>query len=159
MKIDERQIIFALASLLIIVLMASVSCVVVEPSSPVTMTEPVFNGGGNNGTINSVISANTAFNMVQTNQDNPDFVILDVRTTEEFSSEHIAGALNIDIYSPGFKENINELDRNNIYLVYCRTARRSAEAAKRMKEMGFREVYDLSGGISQWIDDGYPVIK
>ncbi|MFC1910316.1 rhodanese-like domain-containing protein [Chloroflexota bacterium] len=66
-----------------------------------------------------VISAQTAYDMIQDNKDNSDFVILDVRTPDEFNSGHIAGAIMIDINSPNFKAKLSEIDRNKIYLVYC----------------------------------------
>ncbi len=109
--------------------------------------------------INTTISVDEANNLIQSNQDNPDFIILDVRTPEEFSGGHIAGAVNLDVSSPDFQEQLDNLDKDKKYLVYCRTARRSAEAARIMKSTGFKEVYDLTGGIVQWVAEGYPTVK
>jgi rhodanese-related sulfurtransferase len=87
--------------------------------------------------INTTISVDEANNLIQSNQDNPDFIILDVRTPEEFSGGHIAGAVNLDVSSPDFQEQLDNLDKDKKYLVYCRTARRSAEAARIMKTGSF----------------------
>jgi rhodanese-related sulfurtransferase len=114
--------------------------------------------GCNAPIVNEIIDTQAAYKMIQSNQANPNFVILDVRTQEEFRSGHIAKAIMIDIYLPDFKNKISELDRNKKYLVYCRTARRSAEAARLMKDLGFREVYDMAGGITQWKTEGLPIV-
>lgn len=113
---------------------------------------------GNVAVINEVIDTQSTHNMINNNRNNPDFVIVDVRTQNEFNEGHIAEAIMIDMYSADFRDKISALDRNKKYLVYCRTARRSAAAAKMMKEMGFREVYDMAGGINQWKTDGFPVV-
>jgi rhodanese-related sulfurtransferase len=108
--------------------------------------------------INEVVSAQTAYTMIQNNQDNPNFVITDVRTREEFNAGHIAKASMVDYESSDFSAKIGELDRNKKYLVYCRTARRSGLAVKVMKDLGFREVYDMAKGINQWKAEGLPVV-
>jgi rhodanese-related sulfurtransferase len=107
----------------------------------------------------ATITTLDADSLIQKNRGNPDFVILDVRTADEFNSGHIAGAINIDYYSPEFKSNIGTLDKNKQYLIYCRTGIRGAAAARIMLDLGFKEVQNLAGGIEQWIQDGYPVVK
>jgi rhodanese-related sulfurtransferase len=107
----------------------------------------------------SSITIQDAYKLIQDNRDNPGFIIVDVRTADEFSSGHLANAVNIDFYSPDFKSNIDKLDRNKEYLIYCRTGIRGAAAIKIMKELGFTRVYNLAGGIVQWIDAGYPVLQ
>jgi len=109
--------------------------------------------------INKVIDTQAAYDMIHGNRDNHNFVILDVRTEEEFNSGHIAEAIVIDYYLPDFKTRVGELDRNKKYLVYCRTARRSGEAAIIMKDLGFSEVYEMAGGITRWNSGGLPVVK
>ena len=108
--------------------------------------------------INEVVSTQTAYKMIQSNQDNPNFVIIDVRTQEEFNAGHIAKASMVDCESQDFNAKISELDRNKKYLVYCRTARRSGLAVKVMKDLGFREVYDMAKGINQWKAEGLPIV-
>ena len=120
-------------------------------SSPETTIKPV----------SDVPSIDTpeAYALIQKNTGNPDFIILDVRTPDEFNNGHIANAVLIDYYSPEFKSNISKLDKDKQYLVYCRTDNRSTAAVRLMLDLGFREVQNLIGGIEKWIQDGYPTVK
>ncbi|MFZ3148441.1 MAG: rhodanese-like domain-containing protein [Methanothrix sp.] len=83
-------------------------------------------------------------------------VILDVRTPQEYSSGHLNGSVNLDFRSPCFRDQIEKLDRNYAYLLYCRTGRRSAQAAMLMKSLGFRKLYNLTNGIEPWQREGLP---
>jgi rhodanese-related sulfurtransferase len=85
--------------------------------------------------------------------------VLDVRTPEEFTEGCLAGAQNIDIRGGSFEQQIAGLDKTASYLVYCRTGKRSADAANRMKEAGFTNVLDLQGGITAWQETGNPVSR
>ena len=87
------------------------------------------------------------------------FVILDVRTSEEYQTGNIENAKNIDYSSQNFKDEIGKLDEAKTYFVYCRSGNRSREAAKIMKELGFEKIYNLEGVISQWQAEGLPTIK
>ncbi|MGO4904151.1 rhodanese-like domain-containing protein [Flavobacterium sp. W20_MBD1_R3] len=78
-------------------------------------------------------------------------VILDVRTAEEFSEGFIANAINIDIHSgQDFVNEIETLDKNKKYYVYCRSGMRSAKACEIMNQLGFENTYNLIGGITEW---------
>ncbi len=105
------------------------------------------------------ITPQEAFTLIQNNQNNPDFVIIDVRTQEEFSSEHIENAVNIDYYSETFRDELNKLDKNKTYLVYCRSGRRSGNALNIMAELDFKEVYNILNGINGWKAEGLPITK
>ena len=100
-----------------------------------------------------------AFELIQRNQGNIDFIIIDVRTPEEFTEGYIENAINIDFYSETFKEELDRLDRGNTYFIYCRSGNRSGQAMEIMKDMGFQEVYNLSTGIVDWISAGLPIVK
>ncbi len=76
------------------------------------------------------------------------FVIIDVRTHDEFLESHVLGALNIDVLSPDFKSKISALDKTKIYKVYCRSGNRSAQAMQTMKSIGFKDVENL-GSLNQ----------
>ena len=81
----------------------------------------------------------------------PEAVILDVRTEEEFESGYIPNAKNIDLrMGPGFIDEINALEKNKSYYVYCRSGARSAQAVQLMRDLGFNETYNLLGGILDW---------
>lgn len=75
-------------------------------------------------------------------------VILDIRTLEEFNSGHIDNAVNIDYYGANFKDELSKLDRDKIYLVYCRSGHRGKLSLPIFEELNFTEVYNLEGGFS-----------
>tara|TARA_B100000575_G_C22938433_1_gene543355 strand:- start:408 stop:728 length:321 start_codon:yes stop_codon:yes gene_type:complete len=78
-------------------------------------------------------------------------IILDVRTVEEFEISHIPNSINIDFYNPqNFMQEIDKLDKELSYYVYCRTGVRSANSCVLMSELGFKKVYNLIGGIVEW---------
>ena len=114
---------------------------------------------GQKGDVNMAITSKQAADLIQKDRNNPNFVILDIRTPAEYQSGLISGAVNIDFYASDFKTKLSELDKNKKYLEYCRTGNRSAQAAAIMKELKFKEVYDLSGGVVAWTQAGYPLVK
>lgn len=83
----------------------------------------------------------------------PDVVILDVRTPQEFQGGHIPNALLIDYNSGYFSEQVEKLDRDKTYLIYCAVGGRSPRAAQIMTDKGFTHVYNLEQGISKWNGD------
>ena len=79
----------------------------------------------------------------------PDLVLLDVRTPAEYQERHIPGARLVP------NETITDQLIAGVpveakILVYCRTGRRSEDAAKKLLAMGYRQVYDMAGGIVKW---------
>ena len=87
-----------------------------------------------------------------------DFVqLLDVRTPLEYAEGHIAGALNINVQSDDFQQVAEkELSKDSTILVYCRSGRRSMNAAEILTKLGYK-VVNLKGGIIEWREDGLPV--
>ena len=81
-----------------------------------------------------------------------DVVILDVRTEEEFDDGHIRNAVLLPDYEISEKAESVLADKNQTILIYCRTGRRSAIAAKELISMGYTSVYDF-GGIADWTDE------
>ena len=106
-------------------------------------------------TINTVESAE----MIKKNLKNKNFVILDVRTPEEYADGHLANATNIDFKATDFADKVGKLDKLKTYLVYCRSGHRSASAVEVMKTQSFQTLYNLDGGITQWTTDKNPVVK
>lgn len=90
---------------------------------------------------------------------NENVQLVDVRTPEEVAAGKIAGAKHIDIYDPQFEQKISGLDHNEPIAVYCAVGGRSASAASSLKELGFKNIYDLKGGIRGWAAEGRPVSK
>ncbi len=78
-------------------------------------------------------------------------VIIDVRSEDEFKESRIPSALNLNIYKgQGFIYLLDELDKSKNFYVYCLSGGRSSQAMNIMKQLDFRNVYNLLGGISQW---------
>jgi len=88
----------------------------------------------------------------------PDVIILDVRTPEEFASGHIEGALNIDFNGGDFANEITRLNPSENYAIYCRSGSRSGQAASIMHKAGFHDVSNLNGGVIDWTDAGLPLV-
>ena len=105
------------------------------------------------------ITTPEAVALIQKNQDNPAFVILDVRTPAEFARGHIAGAQLLDYKSNGFSEGLKRLHKAKTYLIYCRTGNRSRHALQLMEKMGFESIYHLSSGITDWTSRKLPLVK
>lgn len=83
--------------------------------------------------------------------------LLDVRTPQEYAEGHIEGALNINVQSDDFQQMAGkELSKDSTILVYCRSGRRSMDAAGILTRLGYR-VINLKGGIIEWKEDGLPV--
>ena len=89
-----------------------------------------------------------ASNLIHQNRENPNFVILDIRTPEEYQMGHLQDSQLINFYSPNFQRSLSQLDRNKQYLVYCRSGNRSGKAVQMMSRMGFQKVYNLQRGAS-----------
>ena len=78
-------------------------------------------------------------------------VILDVRTPEEYLSGFIGDAINNNVLdSLVFVNSVAGLNKKKKYLLYCRSGRRSGKALVMMKQMGFKKVYHLQGGVTEW---------
>ena len=83
-----------------------------------------------------------------------DYILLDVRTPDEFSSGYIKNAINLDFYSETFQNDILSLPKDETIVLYCRTNNRSSKTANILKENGFREISVLEGGITEWVKNG-----
>ncbi len=106
-----------------------------------------------------VLPPKEVFEYIKKNKGNSNFVILDIRTPEEFRDGHLEGAVNVDFRSDNFGREIQKLDTNKTYLVYCRTGNRSYDAVSTMARIGFRSMIRLSGDITGWKSAGLPVVR
>lgn len=105
------------------------------------------------------ISVKQALKFIEENKDNPNFVILDVRKSDDFQKEHIANAINIDFKSDSFSFKLDKLDKNKTYLINCYGGFRSKNTMKMMREKGFPRLYNMKGGFMKWRAKGYPIVK
>lgn len=81
---------------------------------------------------------------------NPNPQLIDVRTPEEYNGGHIENAKNINWYDADFASQVSTLDKSKPVFVYCKAGGRSAEAAFKLNELGFKNIYNLQGGFMQW---------
>ena len=76
--------------------------------------------------------------------------LLDVRTPEEYTVEHLENATNVNWNGSDFIEKAEKLDKSKPIFVYCKVGGRSSQAANKLSELGFKEIYNLDGGIMKW---------
>jgi thioredoxin len=81
--------------------------------------------------------------------------LLDVRTPAEYSSEHIDNAVNINWNGTNFVSEAEKYDKTKPVFVYCKAGGRSAQAAQKLSELGFTQIYNLDGGMMKWSASGY----
>ncbi len=105
------------------------------------------------------IDPKVAYEIIKKNSGNKNFVIIDVRQPNEYNEGHIRNAILINYYSKNFKEEIAKLDRNKTYVIYCRSGSRSGRTLKLMKQLQFKRVYNIYGGIMNWKREKLPVVK
>jgi rhodanese-related sulfurtransferase len=137
---NENKIIISL--LFIFVFLVFISC------------SPLFIGKSS-----SDINVNKAARLITKNIGNNDFVILDVRTNGEFTKGHLEKAIHINYFSSDFSQELSNLTKNKIYLVYCKSGGRSASAVNKMLALDFTDVYNLVGGIDAWLKSGYKIVN
>ena len=109
-------------------------------------TESISNDGGK-------IDAGVFESKIKTEENH---VLIDLRTPEEFASNHIKGAININVNSSNFSDKIKLLDKSNTVLVYCKSGGRSAKAFNSLQTSCYT-VYELKGGLLKWQAAGLPV--
>ena len=89
----------------------------------------------------------------------PEVQLVDVRTPKEFSQGHLENAVNIDFLADDFDAITANLDKEKPVMVYCKSGGRSAKASARLKELGFKTITDLDGGIINWTNEEKPIVK
>lgn len=126
------------------------------------------NKTNNSGTVSSKVSSSdtqtikdkitvlSPSEFKEKSQNNP---IIDVRTPLEFSQGYIKGAKNINFFDSNFTKQINSFDKSKPIYVYCKTGHRSEIASEKMIQLGFKEVYDLKGGIINWVRSNNKIEK
>jgi rhodanese-related sulfurtransferase len=85
-----------------------------------------------------------------------DYIILDVRTPEEFNQGHLEGVVHIPVDE--LEGRLDELSKDKPIIAYCKSGGRSSKAAGLLIENGFTQVYNMSGGITEWMGKNYPVV-
>ena len=135
-KGEENIIMERLPKKLTLTVGSTILVVTLAACSAGTDTSPQTTNGGSVSTQTPPTTGGSL------NENSSPAVIIDVRTPEEFTSGHLEGAVNINLQAPDFEEQINTLDKDGSYAVYCRSGNRSAEAVSLMKNVGFTDVED-----------------
>ncbi len=86
------------------------------------------------------------------------YILIDLRTDDEIKSKGaIKGATQIDFLHKNAEANIEKLDKNKTYLIYCAGGGRSADCAELMQKQGFKEVINLEKGFGDWKNKGFEI--
>jgi|TARA_B100000315_G_C14439003_1_gene523818 rhodanese-related sulfurtransferase len=143
-RIGKSLMLSALAVSLVIGLVLAGGCTTPEPEP----TQIILN-----------LSSQQAWDLIQNNTNDIDFLIIDARTPKEFAEGHIEHAIVIDYNAGTFEEMVGYLDRNKTYLIYCDVGNRSGAALAVFEDLGFMEAYNMLDGINAWQADGLPIIQ
>ena len=114
----------------------------------------IFTGCDSNDKSNTYtqISMDKAISMMETEKD---YIILDVRTLDEFKEKHIPGAICVPNETI-VNDDIPALpNKDQLILVYCRSGNRSKQASQKLADLGYTNVYEF-GGINDWTGETYP---
>lgn len=99
-----------------------------------------------------------ALQLMEERRGQPDFVIVDLRSREEFEQGHIEGARLIPYYAVNFTRIVSQLDRNATIVLYCQRGRQSPLALRALEKLRFSDVRVLAGGVAAWTGAGYPLV-
>lgn len=136
---------------LIFLLFLSVSCKQNEKDNPEISSKTADDSGvisiENGGSL-------TPLEVKDLIQDNPDLIIIDVRTPQELKSGMVENAINIDMYNQNFLLDIKELRKDEKYLLYCSVGGRSSTASDFMIKEGFTSVFNSEKGFSSLKEAG-----
>ena len=105
------------------------------------------------------ISAGQFKRILDQHREDPDVVLLDIRTPAEYKSGHISGAILLDYYASDFVDRLKGLDRDKTYLIYCRSGNRSGKSLAIFEKLGFRHAYHLETGIRGWMQERFPLVQ
>ena len=84
---------------------------------------------------------------------NDKVTVIDLRTEKEFENGKIGSSLNIDFQKREFIDNLNKLDKEKPYIIYCMSGNRSLKASHVMKSLGFKMIYHYKNGYKDWVED------
>ena len=91
--------------------------------------------------------------------DNSDLVILDVRKKSAYDRGHLANAIHIDYFNPNFESELDKLDKDKSYVVYCKSGVRSDETVRRMNNLGIDQISIMGGGFRAWKAAGKEIVR
>jgi rhodanese-related sulfurtransferase len=122
----------------------------------ITATINVANAQSNSTVVTNLSSER--FKAIIENEKNAS--IIDLRTTDEITKKgYIKGAIQLDFLAKDAEKQVDKLDKNKTYYIYCAGGGRSGDCAEYMEKNGFKRVYNLEKGLSDWLLKGFPVEK
>ncbi len=136
------------------VLVTLIACGNKQVNTTVSTTSSQMEATGDTSKVFSLLGAE-AFNEQMKKESG---TLIDVRTPGEHKKGYIDGAVLMDIFNDNFDTELAKLDKTKTYYVYCAKGGRSEECTEKMKALGFKKVYDLDGGFSDWLKAGLPVV-
>lgn len=104
-----------------------------------------------------VIKTLTPQNAFELIKNHKELTLIDIRTPEEFSRGHVDGAENLDYYSEDFEKQLEKIDKEKKYMIYCGSGVRSTKTSRLMEDMGFVDLYTILGGFAGWKINKLPV--
>lgn len=117
----------------------------------------LFNCFGIHAQVFENINVLDAQILIQENIDNENFIILDVRTKSEYDRDHLINAYTRNFYDDDFTLQMDSLNKDFTYLIYCQSGNRSGQSFTIMQDLNFKSVYNMLGGISMWKSNNLPV--
>ena len=105
-----------------------------------------------------VLSPLDAQKFIEANKDNQKFIIIDLRSKNEFDESHIEGARLVHYYATNFKRIISRFEKDSKILLYCQKGRQSPLAVRALEKMRFSDMYILDGGFDAWVNAGLPTV-
>ena len=105
------------------------------------------------------MTENVSAKQAQTIMQDSSVVVLDVRTAQEYNEGHIKNAVNIDFRSQNFVSEMQKLDKNTTYVMHCKSGGRSTMALDKIKDLGFKKIYHMNGGMLEWAENNLPINK
>lgn len=125
----------------------------------------INSGGNSNSTTSNTLTSQSNFATINNVKDlktrlddkNPDDILLDVRTPQEFDQSHIKDAVNLNLKSGIFDSEIKKLDKNKTYLVFCSSGNRALEASQKISAIGLKTIY-IKEGMTSWLAGGYETV-
>ncbi len=106
------------------------------------------------GIINN-FTPNEINDYIQTNHNIKDYMIIDLRSPANCRKNRLSNALNINYNDENFEIELEKLDRNRVYLIYCSWDAKSNIASEMMADLGFAKIIRMIGGISAWHKDDF----
>ncbi len=103
------------------------------------------------------IDVKDAYSYLKKHKGDEDVALLDIRTKEEYDKGHLENSLLMDYTQTNFPAEIEKLDRDKRYIIYCANGKKSMNTIELMKELRFDKAHSIIGGLDEWKKQGLPM--